>query len=109
MSELGHDTAIRDKIIFHILAKLGRFGHEKLPLQIIKEKQSYIVGHRRKRWKTEEEFLEEACKLTYVQKRSIWKLYWKRADLRWHLYKECRQLDDLLEEVRTDPKGCFWG
>jgi len=28
----------QDKIMFHILLKLDRFGHEKLPLQIIKEK-----------------------------------------------------------------------
>jgi hypothetical protein len=100
---------IKDELIFYILSKLGCFGHEKLPLEIVKDKQSYIVGHRRKRWRTEEEYLSEACKITYVKKRGIWKLYWKRADLKWHLYEEYTRLDDLLDEVRIDPNGCFWG
>lgn len=100
---------IKDELVFYILAKLGRFGHEKLPLEIVKNKQSYIVGHRRKRWRSGEEFLSEACKITFVKSRNYWKLFWKRADLKWRLYNEYENLDELLEEVRTDPNGCFWG
>ena len=48
---------IKDELFFYILSKLGRYGHEKLPLEIVKDKQSYIVGHRRKCWQTEEEYL----------------------------------------------------
>jgi hypothetical protein len=102
-------TQIQDKLIFYILSKLNRFGHEKLPLQIIKEKQSYIIGHKRKRWMSGEEYLEAGCKITFVKKNKNWKLYWKRADLKWHLYEEYSHLDDLLKEVRTDRYGCFWG
>jgi len=100
---------IKDELIFYILSKLGRFGHEKLPLEIVKDKQSYIVGHRRKHWNSDEEFIEETCKITFLKSGNYWKLYWKRADLKWHLYEEYTRLDDLLEEVRTDPNGCFWG
>ena len=103
------DTKIKYKLIFYILSKFKRFGHEKLPLEIIKEKQSYIIGHRRKRWNRDEYFIEEACKMTFVKSRNIWKLFWKRADLKWHLYQEYADFDELLEEVRTDPNGCFWG
>jgi len=100
---------IKDNLIFYILSKLKRFGHEELPLEIIKEKQSYIIGHRRKRWNSDEYFIEEASKITFVKSRNIWKLLWKRSDLKWHLYKEYINLDNLLDEIRDDPKGCFWG
>ncbi|MBU4304395.1 MAG: hypothetical protein KJ893_02025 [Candidatus Omnitrophica bacterium] len=43
-------TKIQDPGIFYILGKLERYGHEKLPLAIIKEKQSYVIGHKRKRF-----------------------------------------------------------
>ena len=92
-----------DKIIFHILSKLDRFGHEKLPFQIIKE------GHKRNRFSDGSEFLDKACKITYVKSTSIWKLYWMRTDLKWHLYEQYQNLDDLLEELKKDPNGCFWG
>ena len=98
-----------DKVMFYILSKLDRFGHEKLPFQIIKEKQSYILGHKRKRFSDGSEFLDKACKITHVKNRHLWKLYWMRADLKWHLYGEYQNLGDLLEEVKNDPKGCFWG
>ena len=99
----------KDKTLFYILSKLDRFGHEKLPLQIIKEKQSYIVGHKRKRYFDESEYLDKTCKITYVKKSDLWKLYWMRADLKWHLYEEYKSFDDSLEEVKKDPNGCFWG
>lgn len=99
----------QDKIIFYILSRLGRFGHEKLPLEIIKEKQSYIIGHKRTRFSDGSEYLDKACKITHVKSSNIWKLYWMRADLKRHLYEEYANLDDLLQEVRTDPNHCFWG
>ncbi len=100
---------MQDKLILYILSKLNKYGHEKLPLHIIKEKQSYVVGHKRKAWKSDKEYLDEDCKIVYVKSKNLWKLYWKRADLKWHLYESYEDLDDLLEEVRTDPNGCFWG
>jgi hypothetical protein len=36
-----------DPNLFLIMKVLDRYGHEKLPLKIVKEKQSYIVGHER--------------------------------------------------------------
>ena len=100
---------VKDETLFYILAKLERFGHEKLPLQIIKEKQSYIVGHKRKRFLDGSEYLDKACKITCVKSQNLWKLYWMRADLKWHLYEQFTDLDKLLEEVKTDPHHCFWG
>jgi len=36
-----------DPNLFRIMTVLDRYGHEKLPFKIIKEKQSYLVGHER--------------------------------------------------------------
>jgi hypothetical protein len=99
----------QDKMMFYILSKLERFGSEKLPLQIVKEKQSYCVGHKRNRFSDGSEYLDYACKMTYVKSRGFWKLYWMRADLKWHIYEEYQSLDDLLKEVKDDPNSCFWG
>ncbi|WP_410171229.1 DUF3024 domain-containing protein [Brachymonas denitrificans] len=41
-----------------------------------------------------------------------WKVFWMRADLRWHSYEPlaiARTLDKVLEEIDADPYGCFWG
>lgn len=54
----------------------------------------------------------EFARLVYVKSRDVWKLYWKRADLKWHRYTpfpESTRLDSLLEEIDEDPNACFFG
>lgn len=67
------------------------------------ERRRSMRGHR-----IEEEF----ARLVYVKSRDVWKLYWKRADLRWHRYTpfpESTRLDVLLQEIDEDPNACFFG
>ncbi|MDG4867853.1 DUF3024 domain-containing protein [Guyparkeria sp. 1SP6A2] len=67
------------------------------------ERRLSMRGHR-----IEEEF----ARLVYVKSRDIWKLYWKRADLKWHRYTplpESTRLDVLLQEIDEDPNACFFG
>ena len=52
------------------------------------------------------------AKLWYIKKESIWKLYWQRQNMKWHLYEpngSNKELEPLLAEVWNDPHGCFWG
>ena len=52
------------------------------------------------------------AKATYVKSRRIWKLYWMRADLKWHRYEPLADtgvLEQVLKEIDRDPFGCFWG
>ncbi|MEX0771176.1 MAG: DUF3024 domain-containing protein [Balneolaceae bacterium] len=52
------------------------------------------------------------AKTTWVQTQKKWKIYWMRADLKWHAYDplpEVERLEEFLEEVDRDPGGCFWG
>lgn len=52
------------------------------------------------------------AKTTFVKKSNVWKVFWKRADLKWHSYKPrptVRHLKDFLNLVDEDQYGCFRG
>ncbi len=52
------------------------------------------------------------AKTTFVKDKNIWKVYWKRADLKWHSYKPeptVNQLTDFLKLVDEDVHHCFKG
>lgn len=57
-----NEETIQDPVIFQILAALKERGHEKLPLAVVKEKQNYIVGHKRKRYLDDSEYLDKHAK-----------------------------------------------
>ena len=55
---------------------------------------------------------ESVAKTTYVKKSRTWKVYWKRADLKWHGYDpapEVSTLEEFLGIVEEDKHGCFKG
>ena len=60
-----------------------------------------------------QEKIEEAvAKATYVKATGVWKMYWWRADLRWHRYDPSPEVDSLeegLQIVGRDEYGCFFG
>ena len=52
------------------------------------------------------------AKATYVKRTGTWKLYWQRADLKWHRYEPNPELDSIeaaLRVVEADDHGCFFG
>lgn len=52
------------------------------------------------------------AKATYVKRVKEWRLYWMRADLKWHRYgpaAEVSNLEDFLKIVEEDAYGCFYG
>lgn len=59
------------------------------------------------------EFSEEPIvKLRYVRKHEVWRIYWMRADLKWHAYPPCPEvttLDEALRIVDEDANCCFFG
>jgi hypothetical protein len=47
-----------------------------------------------------------------VRARKIWKIYWKRADLKWHRYDphpEAANLAEALRIIDEDACCCFFG
>jgi len=52
------------------------------------------------------------AKATYVKRAKAWRLYWMRADLKWHRYEPIAQVDSLeefLAVIEEDAYGCFYG
>jgi len=64
-------------------------------------------------WRDQSQTVREPiAKATYVKKSGKWKIYWQRADMKWHLYEPCPEASDLetfLRVVEEDPHGWFWG
>lgn len=55
---------------------------------------------------------EPAAKATYVRKTDRWKIYWHRADMKWHAYpphSEAVFFDEFVVIVDEDEHCCFWG
>ena len=59
------------------------------------------------------QFVEESIvKIRYVRSARVWRLYWKRADGKWHGYQPCPEVKSLaiaLRVVDEDPHNCFFG
>lgn len=52
------------------------------------------------------------AKATWIGARKVWRLFWMRADLKWHCYSpkpEAARISTILSEVDRDPHGCFFG
>ncbi len=59
-----------------------------------------------------EEIEESIAKVRYVRSRDVWRVYWKRADGKWHEYQSRREAKSLVSALKTihkDPYGCFFG
>jgi len=76
--------------------------------------QSVELFETRPVWRGEpgEKMERPVAKATYVKSTSLWKIYWQRADLKWHRYDpnpEVKQLEDFLAVVERDEYCCFYG
>src|SRR5687767_8841709 len=52
------------------------------------------------------------AKATFVRSEDAWKVYWQRADLKWHRYEPVptvKTLSEFLLVLEEDAHGCFWG
>ncbi len=77
------------------------------------EKQSVIIFEIRPHWEDPAKKLESnVAKATYVKKNDEWKVFWRRADLKWHSYQPVPIVANLLDFIRlieNDEHNCFWG
>lgn len=77
------------------------------------EGQSIEIFEIRPIWNDPSKKMESSiAKATYVKFTDHWKIFWKRADLKWHGYEPfqtAKTLDEFLRIVDEDEFGCFWG
>jgi len=101
---------------------IGRYIGENRPAMEIRdevdlsfriERQSVLIFEIRPLWENPKEKIEEPiAKATYVKNRSLWKVFWQRADLKWHRYDpdpEVDSIDDFVKIVERDEYACFFG
>jgi hypothetical protein len=86
---------------------------EKLDVAFRKEGQIIEIFTIRPHWKNENEKIETPiAKIKFVKSSAVWRLYWMRADLKWHYYEpagEMSHLSKALVLIDEDKNGCFWG
>lgn len=77
------------------------------------ENQSIIIFGIRPHWQNKDQKIEELiAKTTWVKTEKKWKIFWRRADLKWHTYtpqSSVERLEEFLNIVDEDKHGCFWG
>ena len=75
--------------------------------------QSVIIYEVREHWDNKKEKIESPiAKTTYVIKHKHWKVFWLRADLKWHTYEPkpiVNSIQEFVQLVEEDDKHCFWG
>lgn len=75
--------------------------------------QSVEIFEIRPDWRNPNEKNEiPVAKTTYVKTQKVWKVYWQRADLKWHGYDpepEVYTIEEFLKLVEVDKYACFWG
>jgi len=86
---------------------------EELDIGYRVEGQSVEIFEIRPLWRHPGEKIQEAvAKATFVKTQKAWRVYWQRADLKWHRYDpepDVPTLQAFLEIVDRDEYGCFFG
>ena len=77
------------------------------------ENQSIELFEIRPAYKDPSVIIEHSiAKATYVKQKGIWRIYWMRADQKWHRYEpvpEVGDLEEFLSVIEGDHYGCFYG
>ena len=75
--------------------------------------QSVEIFEIRPRWNDPTVKVESPfAKTVFVRSRQAWKIYWRRADLKWHAYAPTplvRTFDEFIAIVDEDESACFFG
>jgi len=84
---------------------------DKVKNVVEKTRGGYILVEKRPPWDSSpgDWTRLQVAKIIYNKSGDVWKLYWMRASGKWNLYEECESLGNVIETIRTDPRGCFWG
>jgi len=75
--------------------------------------QSVEIFEIRPRWREPNVKMEHpVAKATFVRRQALWRIFWRRADLKWHGYEPLptvEAIESFLEAVDKDEYSCFWG
>ena len=102
--------------------ELDKFLEVKRPPPYLRDKvdigysikdQSVELFEIRPTWNNPKEYREHPfAKSTFIKSKSHWKIFWQRADLKWHSYEPnpvVRTIEEFLSVVIEDEHACFFG
>lgn len=86
---------------------------DKFRLEYRVKGHEIVIVERRPQWDDPSKWFESpAAKIKFIRSANKWRLYWMRADMKWHEYpgrSSSDRLDDLVQEIDADPLACFFG
>jgi len=86
---------------------------DKLRLEYCVKGHDVVIFERRPRWDNKSEWTETPiAKIKFIRSADKWRLYWMRADMKWHEYpglSSSNRLADLVQEIDADPLACSFG
>jgi hypothetical protein len=86
---------------------------QELDLGFRLEGQSIEIFEIRPDWQDPNKKMENpVAKATYVKRAEEWRVYWQRADLKWHRYEphpSASTIEEFLQVVDEDAYCCFFG
>ena len=104
-----------EKTMDAFMAKRRPPAHIRKDLDLVYrlKNQSVEIFEVRPDWQDSSHIMEHpVAKMTYVKTQKIWKLFWQRADLKWHGYEPYpfgKTLEECLDVIDKDVHCCFWG
>jgi len=85
----------------------------KLSLEYRIKGHEILIYERRPQWDNPSNWIEcPVAKIKYVRTSNVWQLFWQRANGKRVGYEPLPFSEDiksLVEEIDSDPHGCFFG
>lgn len=79
---------------------------DKLRLTYAVKGHEVVIVERRPRWDNQTEWTEmPVAKLKFIRSANKWRLYWMRADMKWHEYPGLSSSNSLNELQDLTPLG----
>lgn len=109
------DTKRCEKLVAQFIEKRRPPPHVRgeVDLSFRINRQSVEIFEVRPNWLDRSKLQEHSiAKTTYNKSKRNWKVFWQRADLKWHSYipyPEVASIEDFLAIVKKDEHGCFFG
>jgi hypothetical protein len=109
------DTKRCEKLVAQFIERRRPLPHirAEVDLSFRINRQSVEIFEVRPNWRDETKLQEHSiAKATYNNSKRNWKVFWQRADLKWHSYMpnpEVASIEDFLAVVQKDEHGCFFG
>ena len=100
---------------------IGEYCRNLVPLHLSKEirynyrikSQNVLLYEERPSWNNPTKWLAlDFAKLRYIRQHGTWRLYWMRASGKWITYEpkdESKSLEILIDTIKQDEYGCFFG